>query len=197
LGDGKVCIVLGDVSGKGIAAALFMAITSTLLRATARHVKDPEQILMHVNDELARDNEASMFVTLFCAVLDTKSGQLVFANAGHPAPVLVRQGQRPRLFDAASSKVVGMQTNIAYRKSLLQLEPGDALLLYTDGVTEAFNPAHEEFGDARLLQALAHPASAREMVAQVLDAVRAFAGGEPQSDDIALMAIRWQAVDAP
>ena len=97
LGEGRVCIVLGDVSGKGIPAALFMAVTSTLLRATARHVQGPAEILSHVNQELARDNESSMFVTLFCGVLDTKSGLVTWASGGHTAPVLLRPGHAPSL----------------------------------------------------------------------------------------------------
>jgi sigma-B regulation protein RsbU (phosphoserine phosphatase) len=192
IGDGRVCIALGDVSGKGIPAALFMAITATLLRATARHVQRPAQILSHVNDELARDNPSSMFVTLFCAVLDTKTGKIVFASGGHTSPVLVRPGGAPRLLADRPGTVVGIQPNLSFEQRELQLEPGDTLLLYTDGVTEAFDPGRVCFGEDRLLQALGAPAPAsKELVQNVLEAVRAFARGEAQSDDIALLAIRW------
>jgi sigma-B regulation protein RsbU (phosphoserine phosphatase) len=192
LGDGRVCIVLGDVSGKGIPAALFMAITATLLRATARHVQRPEQILSHVNQELSRDNPTCMFVTLFCAVLDTKSGLLACASGGHTSPVLVRPGEAPRFLEDRPGTVVGIQPNLSFEQRELQLQPGDALFLYTDGVTEAFDPDKYCFGEDRLLQALREPeAGARGMVEHVLQAVRAFARGEPQSDDIALLALRW------
>ena len=192
LGDGRVCIVIGDVSGKGIPAAIFMAVTATLLRATARHVQRPEQILSHVNQELSRDNATSMFVTLFCAVLDTRSGRLTFASGGHTTPVLVRPGQPPRLFEGRPGTVVGIEPNLSFASKDVQLELGDTLFLYTDGVTEAFNPEVECFGEERLLQALGEvPPGSREMVQRVLEKVHVFARGAPQSDDIALLALRW------
>ena len=192
LGDGRVCVVLGDVSGKGIPAALFMAVTSTLLRATARHVQEPAQILSHVNQELARDNESSMFVTLFCGVLDTKVGLLTWASGGHTAPALVRPGHPPSLLAGRPGTVVGIQANLVFTERQLQLERGDTLFLYTDGVTEAFDPQGTCFLEEGLLAALAGAGrSAKEQVEHVLLAVRAFARGEPQSDDIALLALRW------
>ena len=190
--DGRVCMVFGDVSGKGIPAALFMAITATLLRATARHVQRPEQILSHVNQELSRDNPTSMFVTLFCAILDTTSGRLAFASGGHSSPVLVRPGEAPRLLPGHPGTVVGIQHSLSFEPREMQLEPGDALFLYTDGVTEAFDPDRQCFGEDRLLRALREAApGSREMVERVFEAVRAFARGAPQSDDIAILAIRW------
>ena len=196
LGDGRVCIVLGDVSGKGIAAALFMAITATLMRATARHVRRPEEILSHVNQELSRDNPSSMFVTLFCAVLDTRSGRLSFASGGHTSPVLVRPGERPRLLEGRPGTVVGIQPNLSFEQRDLQLHPGDTLLLYTDGVTEAFDPEQELFGEERLLQALRETVpGSRQLLERVLGDVRSFARGAPQSDDIALLALRWLPAD--
>jgi sigma-B regulation protein RsbU (phosphoserine phosphatase) len=197
LGNGLVCFVLGDVSGKGIPAALFMAITATLLRATARHVKRPEEILSHVNQELSRDNPTCMFATLFCGVLDTESGQLATASGGHTSPVLMRLGQPPRLLEGHSGTLVGIQPNVSFQQKDTHLLPGDGLLLYTDGVTEAFDRDRHCFGDARLLGALSRaapdqaPLSSEEMVKGVLEAVHAFSRGEPQSDDIALLAIRW------
>ena len=192
LGDGRVCIVLGDVSGKGIPAALFMAITATLLRATARHVQRPEEILSHVNQELSRENPSSMFVTLFVAILDTKTGKLSCASGGHTSPVLVRPGKPPHFLSDRPGTVVGIQSNISFEPRDLSLEPGDALFIYTDGVTEAFDPERDCFGEDKLLGALRDAApGARAMVERVLDDVRTFARGEPQSDDIALLAIRW------
>ena len=193
LGDGRVCIVLGDVSGKGIPAALFMAITATLLRSTARHVQQPEQILSHVNQELSRDNPSSMFVTLFCAVLDTRSGLLSCASGGHTSPVLLRPGEPPRLLADRPGTVIGIQQNMVFEPREVQLHTGDALLLYTDGVTEAFDPAGELFGEERLLESLREVApSAKDLVERVLAAVRTFARGAPQSDDIALLALRFR-----
>jgi phosphoserine phosphatase RsbU/P len=192
VGDGRVCLAIGDVSGKGIPAALFMAITATLLRANARHVHRPAQMLSHVNDELARDNLTSMFVTLFCAILDTRTGLVSFASGGHTSPVLVRPGQPPALVAGGPGTVVGIQPGLSFESREIQLEPGDTLFLYTDGVTEAFDPDRRCFGEDRLLQALGGPvAASKELTARVLDAVRVFARGEPQSDDIALLAARW------
>lgn len=196
LDDGRVCIVLGDVSGKGIPAAIFMAVTATLLRSTAFHVEGPAQILAHVNQQLARDNPTSTFVTLFCGVLDTKTGRLAYASGGHTSPVLLRHGEVPRLLSDRLGTVVGIQPDVTFESRELLLEPGDGLFLYTDGVTEAFDPEQRCFGEDRLLQTLReHPPSAREVVEHVLEAVRTFARGEPQSDDIALLAIRWLPAD--
>jgi phosphoserine phosphatase RsbU/P len=195
LGGGRVCLVLGDVSGKGIPAALFMAITATLLRSTARHVQRPEEILSHVNQELSRDNPTSMFVTLFCAVLDTTTGLLSCASGGHTSPVLVRPGQPPQLLAGGrgTGTLIGIQPGLAFEAQEVHLKSGDSLFLYTDGVTEAFDPDHECFGEERLLLALREVAStSREMVERVLAAVRNFARGEPQSDDIALLALRFR-----
>ena len=193
MGDGRICIVLGDVSGKGISAALFMAITATLLRSTARHVSRPEQILSYVNQELSRDNPSSMFVTLFCAVLDTRTGMLSCASGGHTAPVLVRPGEPPQLLADRPGTVIGIQPDMKFEPREVQLQTGDALVLYTDGVTEAFDPAHELFGEERLLEALRAVApSSKAMIESVLAAVRTFARGEAQSDDIALLVIRWR-----
>jgi sigma-B regulation protein RsbU (phosphoserine phosphatase) len=192
LAGGRVCIVLGDVSGKGIPAALFMAVTATLVRATARHVQEPGQILSHVNHELGRDNPTSMFVTLFCGVLETKTGRLTWASAGHTAPALLRRGEAPRLLEGGPGTVAGIQSNLVFEQREVQLQPDDTLFLYTDGVTEAFDPEADLFGEERLLRTLGEPAaSAKDQTAGVLAAVRDFARGAPQSDDIALLALRF------
>jgi sigma-B regulation protein RsbU (phosphoserine phosphatase) len=196
LGDGRVCIVLGDVSGKGIPAALFMAVTATLLRSTARHVQRPEEILSHVNEELSRDNPTSMFVTLFCAVLDTRTGLVSYASGGHTSPVLVRPGHPPQLLadGQGTGTLIGIQPGLVFEPREVHLQSGDSLFLYTDGVTEAFDPDHACFGEERLLLALREVApTSREMVERVLAAVRKFARGAPQSDDIALLALRFRA----
>ena len=192
LGEGRVCLVLGDVAGKGIPAALFMAITATLLRATARHVKRPDQILSHVNQELSRENPTGMSVTLFCAVLDTRSGRLACASAGHPSPVLLRQGEAPRFLPGKPSAALGVAADLELESWDLQLDPEDTLLLYTGGVTDAAGPDGQCFGEARLLQALGGDVgSAKDLTLRALAAARAFASGAKQSDDIALLALRW------
>src|SRR5206468_5583399 len=122
---------------------------ATLLRATAQLVLRPEEILAHVNRELSRDNPTSMFVTLFCAILDTRSGHLACASGGHTSPVLVRRGAPPRLLADRPGTVVGIQANLTFEPRELQLEPGDSLFLYTDGVTEAFDVERQCFGEER------------------------------------------------
>jgi sigma-B regulation protein RsbU (phosphoserine phosphatase) len=134
-----------------------------------------------------------MFATLFCGVLDTNTGRLAFSSGGHTSPALIRRGAPPRLLAERSGTVVGIQAHLSFEPRELQLEPGDALFLYTDGVTEAFDPERRCFGEDRMLKALAEPApNAREMVDGMLRAVRKFARGEDQSDDIALLALRWR-----
>jgi sigma-B regulation protein RsbU (phosphoserine phosphatase) len=197
LGEGRLCIVIGDVSGKGIPAALFMTRATTLLHAIAQHVTQPAQILSHVNDELSRNNPTSTFVTLFCAILDARSGQLAWASGGHLPPVLVRAGEPPRLLFNDLGTVVGIQPRLTFPSSEIQLVPGDALFLCTDGVLEAFGPDERCFGEERLLEALTHaPVRAEAIVSRVLESVRTFARGRAQSDDIALLCVRWLGSDS-
>jgi sigma-B regulation protein RsbU (phosphoserine phosphatase) len=192
-GEDRVVVVVGDVSGKGIPAALFMAVTTTLLRVAARDQERPEEILMRVNDALAAHNPRDMFVTLFCAVFQPKTGMVTCANMGHPSPVLLRPGSAPTLPCQPGGLVAGIMPGTAVPSQSLALQPGDTLVFYTDGVTEAFNAAGQQFGEGRLVEELAKVAgrSASETVAATLDAVRRHAGEHPQSDDITIVAVRY------
>jgi sigma-B regulation protein RsbU (phosphoserine phosphatase) len=189
----RVIVVVGDVSGKGIPAALFMAVTTTLLRVAARDQERPEEILMRVNDALATHNPRDMFVTLFCAVFQPKTGTVTCANMGHPSPVLLRPGSAPSLPFKPGGLVAGIMPGTAVPSQSLALQPGDTLVFYTDGVTEAFNAEGEQFCESRLVEELAKVAgcSASETVAATLDAVRRHAGEHPQSDDITIVAVRY------
>ena len=189
--DGKLVIVIGDVSDKGIPAALFMAVTMTLLRTFAVQFDKPARILQGVNDALAAQNPKSMFVTIFCAVYDPPSGHFQYASAGHPAPLLLRNGHCEPV-PCEPGMVAGAFPGTELPSSAVQLSPGDLLFLYTDGVTEAFNEASEAFGEARLADELCLRAGqdAKQTVTAVLEAVRRHANGHPQSDDIAMMALR-------
>jgi sigma-B regulation protein RsbU (phosphoserine phosphatase) len=189
--DGRLVVVIGDVSDKGIPAALFMAVTMTLIRTWATQFQKPEEILQRVNDALAAQNPRNMFVTIFCGVYDPGSGLLVYASAGHPAPILVRNG-RCEIVPCEPGMVAGAFSGLDARSDSLQLAVGDLLLLYTDGVTEAFNGAGEAFGERRLSEELCrHPVqSAAQSIAAVLQAVRSHAGECPQSDDIAMLGLR-------
>jgi serine phosphatase RsbU (regulator of sigma subunit)/serine/threonine protein kinase len=193
LEDGRVVVAVGDVSGKGIPAALFMAVATTLIRMMAHQQKSPQDIVRQVSDALAAQNPRNMFVTLFCATFDPVKGLMTCANAGHLSPVLIRSGHAPSLPFPASALVAGVFPGMEVGSQTMQLHPGDTLVLYTDGVTEAFNADKEMFLESRLLKQLAREPghSAAETVANVLKAVRQHAGASPQSDDITILAVRY------
>jgi sigma-B regulation protein RsbU (phosphoserine phosphatase) len=191
-GDDRVVVVVGDVSGKGIPAALFMAVTTTLIRVICTGLQQPEAILARVNDFLANQNPQNLFVTLSCAVFDLPSKQVVYASAGHPSPVLLRAGATPSLPFTSTAYPAGIMSGSQITSESLDLQTGDSLIFYTDGVTEAFNAQEEQFGARRLTEHLARMPgrSASDLVATTLDAVRSHAGDHPQSDDITIVAVR-------
>ncbi len=190
--DDRVVIAVGDVSGKGIPASLFMAVTITLLRSMARQFEQPDEILRRVNDELAAQNPSGMFATLQCAVVDLRSGRVACASAGHLPLVVVSPGQPPRFAAGATGVPAGLFADNQIECCSMDLRAGDTLVMYTDGVTEAMNPGRDLFGEERLL---AHFADGRagtgaQTTAGLLDAVRLHAAGAKQSDDITVVAVR-------
>jgi sigma-B regulation protein RsbU (phosphoserine phosphatase) len=191
--EDRVFVALGDVSGKGIPAALFMAVTMTLMRAMARQHDDPAMILRRVNDELAQQNPRLMFVTLQCAVFDLRRGRVTVASAGHHPAILLSPGKAPRQAFASTGRVAGIMPDNPVTSESMDLNPGDTLLFFSDGVNEAFDEAQDLLGDERLLAHLAKRpgASAAETVASVLARVKAHAGQAKQSDDISIVASRW------
>jgi len=150
-GPERLVIFLGDVSGKGIPASMFMVRAISLARLLAREIAEPERILARLNDELAADNPSDMFVTFLCAVFEPRSHRLTLANAGHCRPVLLPADQAPRWAVKSLGTALGFETGLEFERSELTLNPGDALILYSDGVSEAFNPQEECFGNDRLL----------------------------------------------
>lgn len=191
LEDGRVFVAVGDVSGKGIPAALFMAVTSTLLRTMARQHARPDEILRQVNEALVAQNPRGMFVTLLCMIVDPATGMVICANAGHPPPVLVRPGASPCTKLGPTAMICGVMSGIEVDSETLELRPGDTLVLYTDGVTEAFDAHKVMFEERRLLECLGSAGrNADETVALVLDAVRRHAADFPQSDDITVLAVQ-------
>ncbi len=195
LDDNLIGLVIADVSGKGIPAALFTTVTRSLLKSIARNAPSPARCLSEVNDLLAEDNEGCVFVTLFYGVLDLRSGLLRYCNGGHNPPRLLRADARVEVVPPTGNLVLGVVAGHEYRDAEIQLDPGDALFLYTDGITEAENAGQEEFGEARLDQTLAglNEAPAGDIVKTVVDAVQTFAGDAPQSDDITCVAARLNA----
>lgn len=188
---GNLVLVMGDVSGKGIPAALFMAVTMTLVRAMAADSKKPEEILRRVSDSLVTQNPRNMFVTLLCGIYEPATGKLTYASAGHPAAVLVRAGNAS-LLPTEPDLAAGIMAGIATQSQSVDLQPGDLVVFYTDGVTEAFNAGGDLYGDTQLLEALARQSGhgAAETTAALLQSVRGHANGHPQSDDIAILTLR-------
>jgi sigma-B regulation protein RsbU (phosphoserine phosphatase) len=193
--DDTIVVVIADVMGKGVPAALFMAVTMTLLRTLARRHRQPEEILRRLNDEIVVQNPRRLFVTMACLVIDLPSGRVTGASAGHNPLVLVPAAGAPRQVFRSSGTVIGLMPARTYTSETLVLAHGDALVLFTDGVGEAENPADEQLGDERLLACLAGCAgrTARETVATLLAAVHEFAAGALQNDDITIVAMRREA----
>jgi sigma-B regulation protein RsbU (phosphoserine phosphatase) len=188
----RLGFVVGDVSGKGVPAALFMAVTRTLLRATAQHIASPAECLTYVNNTLIEQNVSRMFVTLFYGVLDMRSGEIQFANAGHNPPYLLSP-QGVRALRDRSGPMLGVIEGVAYAARTCRIEPGESIVLYTDGVTEATDPDRNFFEEHRLERFLAGgPGDAVErLVAGLVTAAQSFSGGLPQADDITVLALRY------
>ncbi len=191
-GPERLVVFIGDVSGKGLPASMFMVRAVSLARLLAREIPEPERILARLNDELSIDNPSGMFVTLLCGVYEPATGRLALANAGHCRPVLLPAGAPPRWALNDLGTALGFEPGLAFERTDVLLREGDTLILYTDGVSEAFNAREECYGNQRLLEdsAAFTGQSASAIPAGLLGKVRAFAGGAPQSDDIAILALR-------
>ena len=186
---------IGDVSGKGVPAALFMAVTKTLMKGIASQAVSPSMALSMVNQELCKDNDTSMFVTVFCGILNFKTGELLFANAGHNLPVLISSGSEIRWLESPPGFLLGIMEDTHYETFRMILTPGDTLFLYTDGVTEAMNSQQAFFSDPTLIETIARCPDQRTpdaIIDCVLKAVKAFIGEEPQSDDITMLALHYR-----
>lgn len=194
LDDERVCLVIGDVAGKGIPAALFMARTISLLRTEMMKTRDLRQTISHVNAMLSLDNPMCMFVTLMICVLEIHSGQMHYVNGGHNRPVFGRPGDGFHYLAQPKGILVGINPQAAYQEAMQPFKPGDMLILYTDGITEAHNPAQEEYSDQRLLAFLnrqENQASSR-WVENLRQDVNDFAAGAEQSDDLTLIVLNFQ-----
>ncbi len=190
-GPERLVLFLGDVSGKSLPASMFMVRAISLARLLSREIAEPERILGRLNDELAADNPSGMFVTFLCGVYEPASGRFALSNGGHCRPVLLRDGDAPRWIVKTHGTALGFEAGIKFERTELMLAPGDTLIFYTDGVTEAFNAQEECYGNERLLAdaGMFSRQSAPEIARALLQKVRAFAGSAPQSDDIAILAL--------
>jgi len=193
LGARHVCVMVGDVSDKGIPAALFMARTITLARTLATHARSPSDILGALNRELCKGNDTCMFVTLLCGVVETETGLLTLASAGHEQPVL-HAGGTAILVDVETGPALGLDREARYPVRVLTLLGGDTVLMYTDGVSEAHAGNQRLYGTDALLNVVSkidEDATPETYVERVLGDVDAYVDGAAAYDDIALLALTW------
>ena len=193
-----IAVAVADVSGKGVPAGLFMVMTRTLMRATAvRHVDAPGLVLASINDFLEQNNSEQLFVTVFYGVLDERTGRFIYANGGHNPPILVdRDGANP--LEMTGGVALGMFDGLDYADAHVDMEPGARLVLFSDGVTEAFNDSDEAFGDDRLLdttRTLPDDQSPEQDVTDIVGAVDEFTGEAPQFDDITCVVLVYKGGD--
>jgi len=189
----RLCFCVGDVSGKGVPAALFMAVTKTLVKSRAVNDFSPASILTHVNDELGRDNDACMFVTLFLGILDVKTGALTYTNAGHNPPYLLQSDGGVIQLDQRHGLVVAAMEGMVYGEDKITVIPGDLLLMYTDGVTEAMDVNEKLYSDERLTSLMSSRRfeSAEEIVDVTVSDVWDYQGDAEQADDVTVLAVQY------
>jgi len=190
--NNRIGFVIGDVSGKGVPAAIFMAVSRTIIRATGLKGMPVDECMNYVNNLLCSESVSSMFVTVFYGILDTSNGELEYVNAGHNPPYILNPSELKGV-ELTNGTVLGAMEHFVYRSRKLTLAPGDVLYLYTDGVTEAFNRNGELYGDKRLEELLNRNLRAdhTEVIKTTLAEVAAFSSGIPPSDDITMIAIRY------
>ena len=188
---GRLGLVIADVSDKGVPAALFMALSTTVMRASAAWHQRPRDAVRDANALIARESSSGMFVTLFFCILDPGAGTLTYVNAGHNPPVLIRDDGSVATLDM-TGMALGVETGEEYDERTLSLGPGDLLVLYTDGVTEAEDHSHRQFGDGRLASVVRQERSrtAGEVLSSIMAEVAAHTGTTPQFDDMTLVVLK-------
>jgi sigma-B regulation protein RsbU (phosphoserine phosphatase) len=189
----KFCFAIGDVSGKGVPASLFMAVTRTLVRSISDKEVAPSIIMSTLNKSLSDNNESCMFVTFFLGVLNLQSGELKYTNAGHNPPVIIRRDGEVAMFEKTNYIPVGLYENYEYGESSLQLNPGDKVFLYTDGVSEAENSDNVLFGEGNLMKIICEnwDSTPRDLIQKIEGDVANHVKGYMQSDDITMMTITY------
>ena len=189
----KLFFCVGDVSGKGVPASLVMATIRSLFRSTTSHLESPELIAKEINNTMSSENEQNMFVTLFIGVLNLKSGVLEYCNAGHNGPVLTVNGEW-QMIEVKPNLPIGIMSGFEYEGQKIQMSYGETLFLYTDGLTEAENMDKDLFGEQRMMNLLSECGGlrSRQMVEKIKGSVESFVGEAQQSDDLTMLAIRYQ-----
>jgi sigma-B regulation protein RsbU (phosphoserine phosphatase) len=195
--DDHLALVIADVSGKGVPAALFMAIAKSLIKNRVQMGEEPSEALKNVNEQLCEGNEAELFVTVWLAILDLKTGHVVEANAGHEHPAIKKKDGIYELHKTRHSPAVATMEGMRFRQTEFELEPGDTVFVYTDGVTEATDMNNKLFGEGRLMESLNNHKD--EEPADILPSVRkdidAFVGEAPQFDDITMLGMTYHGPD--
>jgi sigma-B regulation protein RsbU (phosphoserine phosphatase) len=195
IGEDRLFFCVGDVSGKGVPAALFMTLTQSLLKyAAQQHFSDPAAILARVNDQFCERNDSMMFVTVFCGLLDLTTGQLRYSNAGHAAPVLLREGARPERLSVPPGIALGVVPDATFSSSEIRLHPRDRLVAFTDGVSDALDEAGELYTEARLVETLATLESrdAAGTTRGIMESIAAFSKETPRADDITVLTLEFR-----
>ena len=190
--DERIGFVIADVSGKGIPAAIFMAVSRTLIRATGVRGGSPAECIAYSNKLLAAESVDCMFVTVFYGIININTGEINYCNAGHNPPYVLKHDGKVEPLPTMGDCMVGAIDGLPYHEATLQLEKGDALVMYTDGVTEAMNIDYKQFGEERLKETLEDVAmhNCQEMVDAIKSDVAAFAGEAEQSDDITVLTLK-------
>ncbi len=190
----QIGLFIGDVSGKGVPAALFMAMSRTMIRSTVLSGLSPSQALIRANELIQKDSQADLFLSVVCVSLDTKTGRFTYANAGHNRPILLQANTGSTTELKARGIIMGEFEAIELEEDELELLPGDALVCYTDGVTDAINAQQESFSEERLLKIISshYEVTAEEMLAAILDDIQRFTGDTDQIDDMTLIIVRRQ-----
>jgi sigma-B regulation protein RsbU (phosphoserine phosphatase) len=191
--DDHICFMIGDVSGKGVPASLFMAVTKTLFKANAGEGVRPDEILTRLNNELAQENESCMFVTIFCGIMNTKTGEVLYSSAGHNPPLIMRHGQKAAYLDTSGGVAVGAAEDLSFKTEKLVLHPGECLFMYTDGVTEAVNLKDELFTETRLQNDVStlRDKPVKDIVSDLMERIEDFSQGAAQTDDITMMIVKY------
>jgi len=185
--------VIGDVSGKGVPAALFMAVTKTHVAASTIPGVEPSDILFRANNDLSKDNDQGMFCTIFYGILNTKTGEVHYSNGGHNPPYIVREDGTNEQLDGTEGIALGVMGDMDFGVKTITLEKGDSMYLYTDGVNEAMDAGGNEYSYERLEEYLRSTAGKKstEIVSGSLDDINSFVGSAEQSDDITVLMVKY------
>jgi serine phosphatase RsbU (regulator of sigma subunit) len=191
--DDHFCFIISDVSGKGVPSALFMVIAKTLLNGESKRGFSIEELIFNVNNSLAKNNDTAMFATLICAILDVKTGKLQIVNAGHNPPIIGSRESGFRLVELEQNIALGVLDDFSFKSGEVQLKPGEMVLLYTDGVTEAFDKEGNIFSENRLISIVNKDeiTGSLHLVQKIEQEIKKFTIGTEQSDDITILAVTY------